>query len=80
MIDVHIYAEEWVLLTQDPVVKMLSADLEGIPVNIRVTRREIPCTIAVISEGAVRVEAGEGGLEGVHEGDDPSPLQDPPVS
>lgn len=50
MIWVTIWAEEHVLLTQDPVVQRMSKDLEGVEVDILVIRRNMPCTLAVISE------------------------------
>lgn len=50
MIWVTIWAEEHVLLTQDPVVQRMSKDLEGVECDILVIRRNMPCTLAVISE------------------------------
>ncbi len=38
------------MLSNDPVVKQLSEDLEGAEVQIEVTRRQVPCTLAVVWE------------------------------
>lgn len=46
---VNIYAEEYVVLAEDPVVRMVSEDLAGQAVRINVHRRLVPCTLAVIS-------------------------------
>jgi hypothetical protein len=55
---VNIYAEEYIQLSEDPVVRMVSEDLAGQPVQITVHRRQVPCTLAVITWGLPEPDAG----------------------